>query len=290
MNSIVEWFGYSPEDRSAKAQLARETHQCPSIGRRCEKLRDGDLNGVCTIRSARAGPVICCPDRFYANDYQVLMDAAHIAFGAAVPLMMGGERRSDAGEHVVVFGARHGSELRVPVEAQKPAPRLDWVLAHINASGRLVDFVGLEVHSVGTKGNPRPEPAAQPTGQARTVNSDVRPKWEHVNVILSQIIYTGHVLEQEPLCLKGLFVVCQAPLYERFLQRLGGGLPSYPLQRGTVTFLQYDLGPPPLTGTSRDLRMLERSTTTVEDLTLAFSAPRHTPPPRSFERAIRAQL
>ena len=72
---IIEFFGYGPEDRSPAAVEARQNFHCPFLGRQCSKtLNDGLISGACTLKPVTSGPVICCPVRLYANDYEILRD------------------------------------------------------------------------------------------------------------------------------------------------------------------------------------------------------------------------
>jgi hypothetical protein len=289
MAGIVELFGYSPQDQSPTARQARLSLHCPFIGEACtKKLGDGEISGACTIESARSGPVMCCPVRLYAHHYQILLDVARIAFGDGIPLLPAGRVTSSVGERIAVLDKRCSSEFRLPARG---GCDVDWVLARISPSGQLVDFVAVQVEAIETKGNYRAEQTAHMSGQNFIGRSTAQPNWEPVNTaILPQLIYKGHVLRQEPLCLKGLFFVCPTPVYKKVLQRLGGEPSPYPLQPGTLTILWYDLGPPVLPGRTRDLVPAGRLTTSVDQVALAFSAPRYPPPPQFFESVIRAQL
>ena len=104
-SKIIEFFGYNPEDRSAAAVKARAQRECPFLGRQCVKtLSDGEISGACTLRSMSGGPVICCPIRLYAQNYEILRDVARIAFGPAVPLLAASAITDKTGECVAVFG------------------------------------------------------------------------------------------------------------------------------------------------------------------------------------------
>ena len=119
-SNIIEFFGFSPKDLSPEAKKARQTLQCPFQRRTCTKtLSDGLISGVCTIKPMTSGPVICCPVRLYANDYQILKDVAVQAFGSGIDLMtasdVAGYRASNPGKPAIaVFGKRWGKELRLP--------------------------------------------------------------------------------------------------------------------------------------------------------------------------------
>lgn len=114
-SKIVEFFGYAPSDRSAEARLARETKACPFVGGTCSKmLRDRSRSGACTLMPARGKPVICCPNRLYAQDYIILKDVAQVAFGPNVELVPGNSVSTSGSScseivKVAVFGKRWGA-------------------------------------------------------------------------------------------------------------------------------------------------------------------------------------
>jgi hypothetical protein len=291
-SSITEFFGRDPLDNSPVAAQARTQRHCPFLNSTCIKtLNDGEISGVCTLKLKTSNPVICCPIRLYAHNYRVLSDVAQVAFGPNIPLVPGNNVPKGT-DCIAVFGKRWGKELRLPTRGKKRgAYFVDWVLAHINAAGDLVNFCAIEVQSIDTTGNYRAERAAYLAGAGFNGGSTASLNWENVNKrILPQIIYKGHVLRQEPLCQKGLFFVCPTPVYEKIDERLGSGLRPYPLQPGSLTIMWYDIGPPVAPGNIRDLLPVGRFTTTVDQVALAFTAPSNLPPPQVYEQAIRAEL
>jgi hypothetical protein len=301
-SNIHEFFGYSPKDSSPAAQEARRTLQCPFQGRTCTKtLSDGLISGVCTIKPMTSGPVICCPVRLYANDYQILKDVAVQAFGGGIGLMTAsdvtGYRASNPGKSAIaVFGKRWGKELRLPSRAKKTGGKVgayfvDWILAHIDAAGKLLGFVAIEVQSIDTTGNYRAERQAYLERGSFEGNSTAGPNWENVNKrILPQIIYKGHVLRREPLCQKGLFFICPTPVYYKIAERLGGNLTEIHQQAGSLTIMRYDIGPALPDGQIRALELGGQSTTTIDQVALAFTAPSNLPPAKVYEQAIMAEL
>ena len=157
-SKIVEFFGYNPEDRSAAAVQARAKRECPFLGRQCVKtLNDGEISGACTLKPMNGGPVICCPIRLYAKNYEILRDVARIAFGPAVPLLPANAITDKTGECVAVFGKGWGKELRLPTRGKSGGYFVDWVLARVSAQGDLINFVAVEVQSIDTTGNYRAE-------------------------------------------------------------------------------------------------------------------------------------
>jgi len=289
---IVEFFGYNPEDHSPAATEARHNLRCPFLGRQCVKtLSDGLISGACTLKPTNAGPVICCPIRLYANNYEILRDVARVSFGPAIPLLPAASITKETGECVAVFGKGWGKELRLPTRGKTGAYFVDWVLAHVSANGELINFVAVEVQSIDTTGNYRLERETYLKEEPFPGKSTAGFNWENVNKrILPQIIYKGHVLRQEPLCQKGLFFVCPTPVYNKISERLGGGLRPYPLQPGSLTIMWYDIGEPVPSGSQRPLVAVGQFTTTIDQVALAFTSPSNLPPPQVYENAIRASL
>jgi len=301
-SNILELFGYAPHDTSPAAQEARRELRCPFLGQTCTKtLSDGTVSGMCTLKPMTSGPVICCPVRLYANDYQILKDVAVQAFGAGIELVAGINLKRFRAEHsgtpaIAVFGKRWGKELRLPSRAKNAGGKVgayfvDWILAHVDPQGKLLGFVAVEVQSIDTTGNYREERAAYLQHGAFTGNSTAGANWENVNKrILPQIIYKGHVLRREPLCQKGLFFICPTPVYNKIAERLGGNLQEIHQQSGSVTLMRYDVGPEVPEGKIRDLVFDGQSTTTVDEVALAFTAPKNLPPAKVYEQAITAEL
>lgn len=301
-SNIIELFGYSPGDQSSEARKARQNLECPFLGHTCTKtLNDGSVSGVCTIKPMTTGPVICCPVRLYAGSYQILKDVAAQAFGSGTELINGRDvevyrARNPGKPYVVVFGKRWGKELRLPSRAKKTggsrgAYFVDWILAHIDGEGNLLGFVAIEVQSIDTTGNYQAERLAYLKSGTFNGKSTAGLNWENVNKrILPQIIYKGHVLRREPLCQKGLFFICPTPVYNKIAERLGGGLTEIHQQAGSLTLMWYDIGPPVLDGQIRALELGGQSTTTIDQVALAFTAPSNLPPAKVFEQAIIAEL
>ncbi len=302
-SNIIEFFGYSPGDQSPEAKKARKSLECPFLKQTCTKtLSDKSISGVCTIQPMTSGPVICCPVRLYAGEYQILKDVAAQAFGAGTDLIIGSDtisyREKNPGKHlVIVFGKRWGKELRLPSRARKSggsrgAYFVDWILAHVDASGKLLGFVAIEVQSIDTTGNYQAERLAYLKEDATfTGKSTAGLNWENVNKrILPQIIYKGHVLRREPLCQKGLFFICPTPVYNKIAERLGGNLAEIHQQAGSLTIMWYDIGAPVPEGQIRALELGGQSTTTIDQVALAFTAPSNLPPAKVYEQAIIAEL
>lgn len=301
-STITELFGYSPTDQSPAAKQARKSLECPFLRQTCVKtLSDGTISGMCTLKPKTSGHVICCPIRLYANDYQVLKDVAVQVFGSGIELVTGSNiaeyRVKNSGKPAIaVFGKRWGKELRLPSRARKAGGKagayfVDWILAHVDSTGKLLGFVAVEVQSIDTTGNYRAERQAYLDNGTFAGKSTAGPNWENVNKrILPQIIYKGHVLRREPLCQKGLFFICPTPVYNKIAERLGGNLQEIHQQPGSVTLMRYDIGPAMPDGQIRTLEFGGQSTTTIDQIALAFTAPTNLPPAKVYEQAIIAEL
>ena len=300
-SNITEFFGYSPKDLSPVALAARTALECPFLGATCTKtLKSKLVSGVCTIKQITTDPVIICPIRLYSENYQILRDVATQAFGQDIDLLVKGDvagyRAKNPGKPcIIVFGRGWGKELRLPSRPKKDkkagAYFVDWILAHVDETGKLLSFVAIEVQSIDTTGNYQAQRAAYLAGEIDPKQTTAGLNWENVNKrILPQIIYKGHVLRREPLCHKGLFFICPTPVYHKITERLGGSLGEIHQQAGSVTMMWYDIGPPVPEGKIRKLVLGGQSTTTVDQVALAFTAPSNLPPPKVYEQAIRAEL
>lgn len=293
---IIEFFGYAPDDQSHEATTARAEKTCPFLKATCQKtLSDGSVSGACTLKPVKGGPVITCPYRLYAEDYTALADVAEAAFGKGCELHPGptaARASCEAGKHrIAVFGKRWGKELRLPNRGTSGGYFVDWVLAKLDAEGKLIEFVAVEVQSIDTTGNYQQERLAYLRGEQFAGNSTAGFNWENVNKrILPQIIYKGHVLRRERLCKTGLFFICPTPVYNKIRERLGGKLLEYMLQSGALTLMWYDVGPPVPHGEIRKLILNGKFTTTVDQVALAFTSPSNLPDANVYEAAIKAEL
>jgi len=293
---IVEFFGYAPNDPSPQAAQARAERLCPFVGGRCTKLlSDHEPSGACTVQQAHSGPIICCPNRVYAENYRVLSDIATEVFGEDVRLVSGGhlEWMMGDGHDVVVYGRRWGKELKLPAVDGRGGFFVDWILARVDADCELQEFVAVEVQTIDTTGNYREQREAYLQGDGEYEHSKkAGMNWENVSKrILPQIIYKGHVLRRERRCTKGLFFVCPTLVAQRVRTRLGNDLLNYPnLQPGSVTFRWYDMGPIEAPGQLASLNFEGQLSTTIDQVAVAFTAPRNLPPPNVYEQAIQTAL
>lgn len=294
-----ECFGH-PLDSPQLGEAFRKK-RCPFVEGMCTKsFSNGIINGACTlVNPTNSVPVPCCPKRLYGDNFRVLRDVVRAAWGEGVTLVPQGSDIPLSGNFVIPFGQKQGQEIRIAYKELKSASKfsIDWILAKVDENRNLEGFVAVEVQTIDTTGNYQwpfhelaavHEPATAmamklPNSKASSLN------FENVNKrILPQLITKGHVLRREPLCTKGLFFICPTAVHDRILTRVGK-LDDYPIQSGSVTFLSYSV--------NQDSRIVPKSlildqqtTTTTDQLSLAFSSPKYLPPQGVYEEAIRKAL
>lgn len=295
---ISEYFGYRPSDHSQEALEAASHEHCPFIDGKCTKVIGGGLvAGVCSLKPVRSAPVICCPNRLYANNHGFLQDVADRAFGPGFPLYAGRSAYTKAlnsgASTIAVWGKGYGGELRLPQRKGVGNYFVDWIMAKLDAGGGLEHFVAVEVQSIDTTGNYRDGLAALRNNRQVVANS-AGFNWENVaKRIIPQLLYKGHVLQREDKCQRGLFFVSPGPVYERIMARLGGqsSLISYPMKSSTITFMTYDLDfANPVPGSPAPLRLGQVFTTDTGQVATAFAGQGVMPPADSYQDAILAAL
>lgn len=301
---VTEFFGYAPLDPAAASFVT--SRQCPFVGGNCIKPN----HGSCSMQQpTEPHAVICCPNRMYSGNFQILREIAIETFGANASLIRPSEVRQRAasgmmrGNEVVVFGRYWGQELPLPRPRGRRAAGvgkyyLDWILAKVSPNIDVEELTAVEVQTIDTTGSYRDQVGAFFAGQPFTDRQGRTPgysgsnmNWENVNKrILPQLIYKGHVLRREAKCSKGLYFVCPRPVYDRIRDRLGGELHEYHPSTGTITFRSYELGPAAPAGGQRGMTLSAQFTTTVDQVAVAFTAPVNLPDQNVYAAAINDAL
>lgn len=293
---VVEFFGYEPLSQQARPYIADLT--CPFTRTACIKPN----HGACSVRQTQGDPIICCPNRLYADNYKALHEIAVEVFGENSVLVTALEARAmkDKDEltenEVVAFGKGWGGELPLPRPKRKDGGRsgayyVDWILAKIDKTGLLQEFTALEVQTIDTTGSYRSQSDAFFAGEEFPGWSNAGMNWENVNKrILPQLIYKGHVLRREARCSKGLFFICPEQVYGRIRQRLGNALHEYPVGPGTISFRSYELGYVDQVTGQRPLIFNAQFTTTVDQVAMAFTSPMNLPDQNVYAAAINLAL
>ena len=294
-----EAFGFTKD--SAEASNAFRKKECPFVGEKCSKsFSNGLVSGSCTlVNPSNKVPLPCCPKRLYGDDFKVLRDVVEYSWGKDIPLILGDGKIPEEGKFVIPFGQRQGHEIRIPHKAMKGSTKfsIDWILALVNEERDLEGFVAVEVQTIDTTGNYRKQfwdlaNSFDPKvidGIDEPEKSSSNFNFENVNKrIIPQLITKGHILRREKLCTRGLFFICPTPVYDRILQRVGT-LEDYPIQSGSITFLAYSIDQSS-TSEPKSLILDSSTTTTSEQLSVAFSSPKNLPPKGVYEEAVKKAL
>lgn len=279
MSKIHEFFGYRSSDISEAALSTAARFECPFLFKKCTKLLKMGPSGACALSNTQSS-VICCPNRLYADNYLLLKRIALRAFGKPLNLYAGRvavEKAKLEDGAIAVFGHEWGGELPLPNRKARGNYFMDWVLVRLDSHGQIEEFTAIEVQTIDTTGNY--QACRQSLLENRTVtNVTAGFNWENVNKrIIPQIIYKGQVLQRESKCKTGLFFVCNKPVYDRVLERLGGKskLPAFPPQPAAITFVAYDYadtGEALPDGKILPLDVVEEHRTTVYKIQEAFSS------------------
>lgn len=293
---IVELYGAPPLSSDSVANATK--HQCPFVAEKCFKK-----HGACSLQVGEAEPVIICPNRLYAGKFEVLLDVAKEVFGGECELVSPHEnetRRSLGaltGKEIIVFGKYFGGELGIPSPSDmdkaetKGSFYIDFLLAKFDASGNITAFAAVEVQTIDTTNSYAKAAEAYSAGKPYSSNygpdlTKAGLNWENVTKrILPQLIYKGHALRREPLCVKGLFFIVPHAVFLRIKRRVGGKLQEYPQSAGAITFRTYDLGPVAADG-ARPLVFRETLTTTVDQIAYAFVSPQNLPDAGVYQSII----
>lgn len=298
--SVTELFGYSPN--TPEFEEAVRSQSCPFGSIKCRKnFSDGMASGLCSATATKdPTPVICCPQRLYANDYQILKNVCHSAFGSDIPMLTDLSAGIPEGGGAIPFGQRLGKELKV--RSRGSGYSFDWIIAKVDSVGELVEFVAVEVQTIDTTGSYRRQSwDLQAKHGGNGIQGFARPEarnsnfnFENVNKrILPQLITKGHLLRVEELCKKGLYFVCPTPVLQRIYRRVGNQLAEYAAQPGSITFQDYTID---ILSLVRPYPLVLGSsfTTTHDQLALAFSSPQNLPPKNTYSKvvseAIKARL
>lgn len=136
MSAIVELFGRSVEAQGEDWRQIVSDQQCVFLGRTCYKVRKSDPDqaiGSCTVLyGRRPEPIVICPTRLIERG-QVFTDCFHL-----------------------LTTHEPGNELHLVPEVTIPGGSVDYFLVSAK-SGKVKDFVGIEIQTLDTTGTVWPE-------------------------------------------------------------------------------------------------------------------------------------
>lgn len=305
---LAEFFGFDPDDHSPEALNHASLSRCPFIQDTCTKKiyaggESKTIAGSCSIRpKSKSSPdVICCPHRFYGDNYAFIDELAYDVYGEEFPKYAGRsaiEKVSSTGKPALaIFGHRWGGELRLPQKDGMQSYFVDWIVAKVSPGEGgpfLEDFFAIEVQTIDTTGNYRDSLVSLLEDRSERW-STVGLNWENVNKrILPQLIYKGSILSRESKCGSGLFLVTPEPVYDRIMTRLGGEDNLEKVNRlsaGSITCVSYDYAGSQIasTGKPKRLSITKELRTTVFELRDTFNRAR-LPDADVYSHAIEAAL
>jgi len=135
MTKVAELYGNPTNQLRSWGDIA-SNQSCPFLSRKCLKNRKSEPDitiGTCTVSYGReARNVIICPFRLLERS-QIFTDCIHL-----------------------LTLHEPGNELRIVPEISVPGGSIDYCLASVR-SGKVIDFVGIELQTLDTTGTVWPE-------------------------------------------------------------------------------------------------------------------------------------
>ena len=243
---IAELFGHAPDDLTEECRSLWTLNACPFTEAPCTKTNHDKsiVYGACSVKGMSGDEVIICPNRLYADNYNVIRSVSHDAFGSDTPFCTYGEyirRRKQAGPVVVALGQRSGKEVGLGKQLS-----IDWVLALI-VDGQLADYAGLEVQSMDITGNYRENWQSYkelPSSQGRKISpSQHGINWANVHKrLIPQLIRKGSVFAKSSLCTRGLHFLLPEIVYQKFEDVVGEMTECETSSRDVLSVHTYALG------------------------------------------------
>lgn len=136
MSKVTELFGHSTRRHDEDWQRIIDEQQCPFLSKKCYKVRKSvpDTSiGTCAVLYGRpAEPIIICPARLIERR-QIFTDCFHL-----------------------LTTHEPGNELHIVPEVSIPGGSVDYFLVSAK-SGKVKDFVGIELQTLDTTGTVWPE-------------------------------------------------------------------------------------------------------------------------------------
>ncbi len=135
MTKVIEFYGKPTHQTLAWSEIVSEQN-CPFLSRKCLKNRKSEPDitiGTCSVSYGKeARNIIICPFRLLESS-QIFTDCIHL-----------------------LTLHQPGNELRIIPEIAVPGGSIDYGLASVR-SGKVIDFIGIELQTLDTTGTVWPE-------------------------------------------------------------------------------------------------------------------------------------
>lgn len=287
---LTEIFGYNPDDLTKNVRKLWSLGACPFINKTCIKFNHDQTitYGTCSVTSPY-GDIIICPNRLYADDYEVLKRVSADVFGE-VPFMLYDkyiEHRGDFDDCIVALGKNSGREVQVGGSLS-----MDWVLARVSGAA-LTEYTGIEVQSIDITGNyrdawhayknmkPKDDPDTFPSSQHGL-------NWANVHKrLIPQLIRKGVVYSRSSMVRKGMYFILPDIVYQKFEEVIGDIPTVGDADRGTLTVHTYRLGDLVPHGKQRAIEPVRELRFTLEEFSNRFISGPNLPSGDDLDDAIR---
>jgi len=289
---LVEIFGYDPADLSKEARSLWNIGGCPFVNKTCIKINhDRTITyGTCSVTSPY-GDIVICPNRLYANNYEILRRVANDAFGDIPFLLYDNyiEKRADLEECVVALGKNSGKEVQVGGHLS-----MDWVLARI-VDTKLVEYAGIEIQSIDITGNYRdawhgyknlPETRIQ---LSEIPSSSHGLNWANVHKrLIPQLVRKGVIYSHSAIVKKGLYFILPEIVFNKFEDVIGSDIPTVEdAANDTLTVFTYQLGGEVSSGEQRKLIAVRQLRFALEEFSNRFISGPNLPSGEELDEAVK---
>lgn len=289
---LVEISGYAANDHTEVARSLWELGACPFTSKTCIKTNHDQtiVYGTCSVTSPH-GEVIICPNRFYANKYQVLHNLARECFENFDNLYLYEDfvnNRTSRQRNVVALGQNSGREISVRGSSKLS---MDWVLALIEDQ-RLIEYTGVEVQSLDITGNYRDAWYGYKNKQSDTPRSEHGLNWANVHKrLIPQLIRKGVVYAKSEYVNSGLHFVLPEVVYKKFEEVIGSDITVYHENAPDhLTVLTYKLEDKVEHGEVRALEQVRNFKVSLDEFAKRFIQGATLPSSSALDNAIKNML
>jgi len=289
---IVEIFGYSPSDESHQCRTLWNLGACPFIKRPCHKKNHDNsiIYGTCSVTTPY-GDCVICPNRMYADNYEVLREISRDAFGKSIEMLTYDQyidRRKSLDTCVVALGMYSGREIKTGQSLS-----MDWVLAKVTRGG-LVEYTGVEVQSIDITGNYRDNWYAYKNIEHTKAipESEHGLNWANVHKrLIPQLIRKGKVYSNSIFVKSGLYFVVPEIVYRKFEELIGADIPQHDEKSpNALTVHTYSLSEPVPEGEIRSLKLERKIRFSLEEFSNRFISGPNLPKSNDLDYTIQKML